>query len=206
MASIPKVAGDQVLTLAVKDLLDGVDLEGTRPTTATARRSAETRHAFVSYSHKDETLRAELETHLKLLSRQGALDLWTDRRIAAGDEWKGEIDENLERADLVLLLVSPDFVASDYCYDKEMRRALERHEEGSARVVPIIVRDVDWQPAEFAKLHALPRDGKAVAAKGQAQARTRRGLEECRRRDQAATRTGACCFPLMAGETPGPER
>jgi internalin A len=66
---------------------------------------------------------------------------------------------------LVLLLVSPDFIASDYCYDKEMRRALERHEEGSARVVPIIIRDVDWQPAEFAKLQALPKDGKAVAAK-----------------------------------------
>ena len=73
-------------------------------------------------------MRAELETHLKLLSRKGALQLWTDRRITAGGEWKDQIDENLERADLILLLVSADFMNSDYCYDIEMKRALERHE------------------------------------------------------------------------------
>ncbi|HEX6012094.1 MAG TPA: TIR domain-containing protein, partial [Geminicoccaceae bacterium] len=118
--------------------------------------------AFVSYSHRDDRLRAELETHLKLLARTGALQLWTDRRITAGTEWKGEIDENLERADLILLLVSADFMNSDYCYDIELKRALERHEASEARVVPIIVRKVAWYSAPFGKLQALPADGKVV--------------------------------------------
>jgi internalin A len=165
-ATLKRVAGDQVLTLGVKKLLDGVDLNGIRPAAALAGRTTQALRAFISYSHKDERLRAELDTHLKLLDRQGLLDVWTDRRITAGTEWKGEIDENLERAALILLLVSVDFITSDYCYDKEMGRALERHEAGSARVIPIIVRDIDWRSAPFAKLQALPRDGKAVATKG----------------------------------------
>jgi internalin A len=74
----------------------------------------------------------------------------------------GKIDNNLEEADIILLLVSADFIASDYCYDIEMKRALERHESGEARVIPIIVRDVSWQSAPFGKLQALPINGKAV--------------------------------------------
>ena len=72
------------------------------------------------------------------------------------------IDENLEAANIILLLVSADFIASDYCYENEMTRALERHETGEARVVPIIVREVNWKLAPFAKLEALPKDGMAV--------------------------------------------
>ena len=117
---------------------------------------------FFSYSHKDEDLRNELETHLKLFQRRGLIDPWTDRRIPPGDEWKGRIDENLESADVVLLLVSADFVASDYCYDKEMKRALQRHKSGKARVIPVIVRDCAWHRAPFGKLQVLPADGKAV--------------------------------------------
>ncbi len=114
---------------------------------------------FYSYSHKDETLRNELETHLKLLQRQGLIETWHDRQIEAGDEWKQKIDENLERADIILLLISSDFIASDYCYDKEMGRAMERHSQKEARVIPVIVRDVNWRIAPFAELQALPKDG-----------------------------------------------
>jgi internalin A len=117
---------------------------------------------FYSYSHKDETLRNELETHLKLLQRQGLLETWHDRQIEAGEEWKQKIDDNLERADIVLLLVSADFIASDYCYEKEMQRVMERHKQGTARVIPVIVRDVSWRIAPFARLQALPKDGRAV--------------------------------------------
>src|SRR3954447_7241910 len=85
---------------------------------------------FYSYSHKDEALRDELETHLSLLRRQGVISGWHDRRIAAGTEWAGQIDRHLEAADVILLLVSAGFLASDYCYDIEMRRALERHVAG----------------------------------------------------------------------------
>lgn len=87
---------------------------------------------------------------------------WHDRKITAGDEWKGEIDANLERADIILLLVSADFIASDYCYDVEMKRALERYDAGEARVIPVILRDVNWHSAPFGKLQALPKDGKPV--------------------------------------------
>jgi internalin A len=100
---------------------------------------------------------------LKLLQRQGLIEPWQDRMIGAGEDWKDKIDDNLERADIILLLVSADFIASDYCWEKEMRRAMERQEAGEAQVIPVIVRNVDWTGALFAKLQALPRDGKAVA-------------------------------------------
>lgn len=117
---------------------------------------------FFSYSHEDEQLRNELEAHLAMLKRQGLVEFWHDRRIAAGNDLVGEISDHLEEADIVLLLVSPDFLNSDYCYDIEMQRALEKHRQGEARVIPIILRHCDWHPAPFGKLLALPTDGKPV--------------------------------------------
>src|SRR5215469_6852743 len=90
---------------------------------------------FYSYSHEDETLRDQLEKHLRQLQRQGLFSAWHDRKIPAGGEWAHEIDTHLQTASLILLLVSPDFLASDYCYENEMQRALERHERGEARVI-----------------------------------------------------------------------
>ena len=98
------------------------------------------------------------------MQRQGLLEVWHDRRIAPGEDWKVEIDSNLERADLILLLVSKDFVTSDYCWGIEMARALQRHADGSAQVVPIIIRDYAWQSAPFSKLQPLPKEGKAVTS------------------------------------------
>ena len=117
---------------------------------------------FYSYCHKDEALRRELEVHLKILERTGVIDSWHDRKIMAGEEWEDEIDEHLEAADIILLLVSADFIASNYCWDVEMVRAMERHEAGEARVIPVVVRDVNWRKAPFARLQALPEDAKAV--------------------------------------------
>ncbi|WP_437321244.1 TIR domain-containing protein [Sorangium sp. So ce385] len=119
-------------------------------------------HLFFSYSHKDEALRDELETHLALLKREGLLQSWHDRRIGAGTEWAGEIDKNLDEAEVILLLVSADFLASDYCFDKEMKRALARHDAGQARVIPVVLRKTDWRSAPFARLQALPKDGTPV--------------------------------------------
>lgn len=118
---------------------------------------------FFSYAHEDETLRDKLANHLKLLERQGVIQSWHDRQILAGTEWQGQIDGNLEKSQIILLLISSDFLASDYCYDIEMKRALERHEAGEARVIPIVLRPVDnlWK-APFGKLQALPTDGKPV--------------------------------------------
>ena len=100
--------------------------------------------------------------HLKLLERQGLVKSWHDRQIGAGGSWEHEIDRNLREADVILLLISSDFLASDYCFDVEMKLALERHAAGEAVVVPVILRPVDWMAAPFGKLQALPRDGKAV--------------------------------------------
>jgi TIR domain-containing protein/methyltransferase family protein len=113
---------------------------------------------FYSYSHRDEELRVELEKHLSVLRRQGVISGWSDRRIELGKEWAGEIDSQLNAADIVLLLVSADFLSSDYCYDVEMTRAMERHAGGDARIIPIICRPCDWKSAPFGKLQALPTE------------------------------------------------
>ena len=118
---------------------------------------------FFSYSHKDESVRDELETHLVMLKRQGVIETWHDRRIVAGDEFAGQISERLESANIILLLVSPYFLASNYCYDVELQRAMERHEDGSARVIPVIVDPCDWHSTSFGKLLAMPRDGKPIS-------------------------------------------
>ncbi|AUT01518.1 hypothetical protein CLI64_14595 [Nostoc sp. CENA543] len=117
---------------------------------------------FFSYSHKDETLRDELATHLSTMKRQGVIEAWHDRAIIAGSNWADAIDDNLNIADIVLLLVSANFLASDYCYDKEMMRAMERHEHKEARVIPIILKPVDWNDTPFSKLQALPKNAKPV--------------------------------------------
>jgi len=119
---------------------------------------------FYSYSHKDEELRDELENHLSILKRQGVIAGWHDRKIGAGYAWQGEIDAHLNSAAVILLLISADFLASDYCYDIEMKRALERHKTGEARVIPVILRAVDWQGAPFGKLQCLPTDGRPVTS------------------------------------------
>jgi nucleoside phosphorylase len=119
---------------------------------------------FFSYSHKDEALRDQLATHLSALKRQGNIQEWHDRAIEAGSEWAGEIDHNLESAHIILLLVSADFINSDYCMDKELSRAMERHKAGEARVIPIILRPVDWDGLSFSRLQALPTDGKPITS------------------------------------------
>ncbi len=96
------------------------------------------------------------------LQRQGHITLWADTDIDAGTEWEEEINKHLNTAQIILLLVSSDFIASDYCYSKEMMRAMERHKAGEAQVVPIILRPVLWKHAPFGILQALPTDARPV--------------------------------------------
>lgn len=117
---------------------------------------------FFSYSHKDEALRDELDKHLSILKRQDIINVWHDRRINAGSEVDIEISNNLKNANVILLLVSSDFLASDYCYDKEMQYAMKMHENKEAVVIPVILRPCDWHNAPFGALLATPTDGKAV--------------------------------------------
>jgi hypothetical protein len=115
-----------------------------------------------SYSHKDREFRNQLAAHLSPLVREGLISTWYDRDITPGNELDREIDARLDRAQIILLLVSADFIASEYCYSREMKKAMERHEAGDARVIPVIVRPVDWLGTPFRKLLGLPDDGRAV--------------------------------------------
>src|SRR5262249_30765264 len=119
---------------------------------------------FYSYAHEDEPLRRELEKHLSLLQRIGLISSWHNRQIALGTDWAEAIDEHLNAASIILLLISPDFLASDYCYGVEMWRALERQRNGEAYVVPVLLRPVDLQEAPFAPLPCLPRDSRPVTS------------------------------------------
>ncbi|PSN16991.1 hypothetical protein C7293_00230 [filamentous cyanobacterium CCT1] len=120
---------------------------------------------FISYSRRDEELKDELVNyHLKQLQREGKIRTWQDQDIEAGTEWAKEIQANLEKADIVLLLITPHFLASDYCYETEIQRAVQRHHEGTARVIPIILEPCGWKYSNFKQLQVLPKDGRPVTS------------------------------------------
>jgi tetratricopeptide (TPR) repeat protein len=117
---------------------------------------------FYCYAREDSALKDELDIHLSSLKRQNFISSWSDREISPGVEWKQEIDNRLNTAHIILLLISPHFMASDYCYGVEMQRALKRHDAGEARVIPTILRWVDWEDAPFSKLQVLPSNAEPV--------------------------------------------
>jgi hypothetical protein len=118
---------------------------------------------FFSYAHEDEELMNAVRRQLVIFERNGCILKWHDRQIPAGAEWRKEIDRRLDRARIILLFVSPHFIESRYCYEVEGQAALRRHDTGAARVVPVILRPCFWQEAPFAKLQALPHDGKPLS-------------------------------------------
>ena len=120
-------------------------------------------NVFISYSHKDESYRKELKKHLVMLERNGVISSWSDRCIAPGQEWEKEIADRLDNSDIILLLISSDFLSSFYCYYKEMKRALARHDNNEAAVVPIILRPCDWKEGPFSKLHGLPTEARPIS-------------------------------------------
>lgn len=118
---------------------------------------------FFSYSHQDESMRDELEKHFSVLRYQGAIESWHDRKIGPGKEWVKEIDVNLESSEVILLLISHNFLASKYCFEIEAQRALEKHERGEARVIPVILDSCDWKNTPLGELQAATKDGKAIS-------------------------------------------
>ena len=130
----------------------------------TASPQVNSASVFCAYAREDEAYLGELRVHLSMLiKRQQKIAFWYDRLINAGSEWEPEIDHHIESADINLLLVSPNFINSDYCYGKELKVALRRHEARKARVVPIILRPCEWKQTDLAKIQALPRDGQPVS-------------------------------------------
>jgi len=118
--------------------------------------------AFVSYSHRDERYLRRLDVAISQLRRNGLISTWHDRKILPGKEWDRQIDENLKESNLVLMLVSPDFLASDYAYGREMSLAMERRRSGLAIVIPIILRASDWPNSPLGSLQALPSNARPV--------------------------------------------
>src|SRR5256885_7816528 len=127
-------------------------------------RPEQARRAFVffSYAHQDKRFRDRLEDHLSILKYRGLIATWHDREIRAGEEWGQQIDIYLDKAHIILLLISSDFMASEYCYSIEMKRALELHEQRKADVIPILVRPVLYTDAPFAKFQMLPTNRKPI--------------------------------------------
>ncbi|MER9629426.1 toll/interleukin-1 receptor domain-containing protein [Mesorhizobium sp. M0296] len=120
--------------------------------------------AFISYSHTDDGLKADLLKHLMPLSRLGIVEAWHDGRIKSGEKWAEAIRSHLDSADIIVLLVSVDFINSDYCNEIELKRAMERDASGSAVVVPVIARNCLWHDEIFGSLKATPKDGKSITS------------------------------------------
>lgn len=118
---------------------------------------------FISYARKDQQYLEDLRTRLKPLERQGMIQTWDDRQIRLGEPWREKIEQALDEANLILILVSPDFLASDYEYEKELMRAIERHDAGQAVAVPIIIRPTDWIETPLAKFQFLPASGRPIS-------------------------------------------
>lgn len=117
---------------------------------------------FYIYAHQDNIYREQLDRHLSNLRRQYDLEIWFDRKISPGDNWEDILETHLNTADLIILLISPDFMDSDYCYSKEMAHALLRHERGDAKVLPVIVRYVHWKNAPFSHIQLLPTQARPI--------------------------------------------
>lgn len=123
------------------------------------------KRVFISYSHKDDPFLEQLREQFAPMENEGLIATFIDRAIEGGEEWDDEIRKELDAADIILMLVSPSFLASKYCWTIEMVRAMERHEAGTARVIPIILRKGDeWKRAPFAKLKAYPEDAKPITS------------------------------------------
>lgn len=120
-------------------------------------------HAFISYSHVDEKHLDRLHKHMAMLKRDGLIETWSDHQILAGSRLGQQIDGSLERSQLFIALVSPDYLGSNYCYEKEFKRAQELAAAERLRIVPVILEPCDWLSSPFSELLALPKDGTAIS-------------------------------------------
>lgn len=147
--------------------------------------------AFISYSHKDSGALERLHTHLAILKREGKITEWFDREILAGSDIDKDVEAALTGSDLFLALVSPDFLASHYCYEREMTEAIRRHDAGTMRVVPIILEPCEWKSTPLRKLKAVPRDGTPVSEWTNANSAFLDVVTELRRIAEAAVQAAA---------------
>lgn len=158
---VPKRVGQEVVHVNVTEVLDETDVPGARQRREIGGERERQLKLFISYAHKDEKWRDTLTPNLGLLEREGLVEVWCDLQIAPGDKWDDEIKRKLEEADLYLFLMSTDLLNSDYVQDVELPIARRRHEEGKARLVPVVVRKCSWE-GHVGDIQALPRGAKPV--------------------------------------------
>ena len=174
---------------------------------------------FVSYSHLDTPAMERLRTHLAALMRDG-VSVWFDGDLDAGDQLSTGIARALRQADIFVALLSPDYLASNYCWNIEYRRAMNRRARGSMRVVAAVVRPCDWKSTRAAGFKLLPRDGRPVTRWRSADeaflniAEGIKGVVRTVRKDMtqdrsasskvAGTRVAVAKLPMPKKRTPGP--
>lgn len=117
---------------------------------------------FIAYARADKQHLVEFHKHLSSLKRENVVSIWYDGEILCGDRWESELKPKLESADIIIALISSDFIASEYCWEQELSRGIERHEEGSARLFPLLLRKCDWNALRHIQL--VPSDGLAVTS------------------------------------------
>ncbi len=139
----------------IADLLNGMETPKSRANLPKIR-------TFISYSYRDEKFKEEFKAHLKPLTYEYGLDLWDDREMDAGKEWEDEIIMHLERDELIFLLISADSIASEHIWQKEIPKAIQRHNAREAIVIPIILRPCVWESLDFGKMQAVPKNGKPI--------------------------------------------
>lgn len=121
---------------------------------------------FISYAHKDEQFKDALVEHMSGLVRADIVSEWNDRKIVPGQDWSDQISENLASSEIILFLISSSFMNSDYCMGVEVQKALSMHKEGSAQLIPIVIRAVDWSDSDLSKIQGLPKDAVPIASWG----------------------------------------
>ncbi|UCD48554.1 MAG: TIR domain-containing protein [Phycisphaerales bacterium] len=158
---VRKVVGQEVVPVDVTELLDETDVPGARQRREFGGERERQLKLFISYAHEDEKWRAKLAPNLGLLEREGLVEVWCDLQIAPGDKWDDEIKRKLEEADLYLFLLSTDLLNSDYVQEVELPIARGRHEQGQARLIPVVVRKCSWK-GYVGDIQALPAKAKPV--------------------------------------------
>lgn len=118
---------------------------------------------FISYAHPDEVYKDKLVKFLSAMKRQGIIDLWTDREITVGEQWDDEIKKGLQNSNVILFLISSDFMASDYINDVEIAEAIRRHKAGEVTIVPVIIRPSDFTSLPLKKFQALPKNALPIS-------------------------------------------
>ncbi|HEX7735487.1 MAG TPA: TIR domain-containing protein [Ktedonobacteraceae bacterium] len=131
--------------------------------TAPAEQKAGATEIFLLYAHEDEDLKEQFLKHMAILRRSQQAMIWHDGDIQGGEEIHKEVDAHMTSAKIILMLISASFIASDYCYGEQMEVAMRRHKEGTAKVVPIIIKPVDWKGTPFDILQAVPHSGKPIS-------------------------------------------